>query len=88
MFLLFQLCIAYSTGYIPPNLHYNVPREGVPALAENRLQVVTEKQPWQRGMSGINSFGFGGANAHVLLKNVARDKVRTFLSSSCMLIVL
>ncbi|CAH2052769.1 unnamed protein product, partial [Iphiclides podalirius] len=70
-----KLCIAYSTGYLPPNLHFKVPREGVAALAENRLQVVTEKQPWNRGMTGVNSFGFGGANAHVLLKNVARDKV-------------
>ena len=74
-FQLFKLCIAYSTGYIPPNLNYNVPREGVPSLASGRLQVVTEKQPWNRGMSGINSFGFGGANAHTLLKNVARPKV-------------
>lgn len=70
-----KLCIAYSTGYIPPNLHYYTPREGVAALAEGRLQVITEKTPWQRGMTGISSFGFGGANAHVLLKNIARDKV-------------
>ncbi|XP_049879210.1 fatty acid synthase-like [Pectinophora gossypiella] len=70
-----KLCIAYGTGYIPPNLNYKVAREGVAALAEGRLKVVTEKTPWQRGMSGVNSFGFGGANAHVLLKNVARDKV-------------
>ncbi|XP_026740412.1 fatty acid synthase-like [Trichoplusia ni] len=70
-----KMCIAYSTGYIPPNLNYNVPREGVAALAEKRLHVVTEKHPWNRGMSGVNSFGFGGANAHTLLKNVAREKV-------------
>lgn len=70
------MCIAYTTGYIPPNLNYNIPREGVEALAEKRLQVITDKQPWNKGMSGINSFGFGGANAHVLLKNVAKDKVR------------
>ncbi|CAB3220194.1 unnamed protein product [Arctia plantaginis] len=76
-----KLCIAYSTGYIPPNLHFTVPREGVTALAENRLKVITEKQPWNRGMSGINSFGFGGANAHVLLKNIARDKVNKGMPS-------
>ncbi|XP_072934221.1 fatty acid synthase [Epargyreus clarus] len=76
-----KLCIAYGTGCIPPNLHYNVPRDGVAALAENRLRVVTEKTPWGRGMSGVNSFGFGGANAHVLLKNVARDKVNNGMPS-------
>nr|XP_049698956.1 fatty acid synthase [Helicoverpa armigera]XP_049698957.1 fatty acid synthase [Helicoverpa armigera] len=76
-----KMCIAYSTGYLPPNLNYNVPREGVAALAENRLQVVTDKTPWGRGMSGVNSFGFGGANAHALLKNVARDKVNNGIPS-------
>ncbi|CAG9791214.1 unnamed protein product [Diatraea saccharalis] len=70
-----KMCIAYGTGLIPPNLNYSKPRDGVAALAEGRLQVVTEKTPWNKGMSGINSFGFGGANAHVLLKNVARKKV-------------
>ncbi|KAF9823811.1 hypothetical protein SFRURICE_006662 [Spodoptera frugiperda] len=70
-----KMCIAYSTGYIPPNLNYSVPREGVAALAEKRLSVVTDKTPWGRGMSGVNSFGFGGANAHALLKDVARAKV-------------
>ncbi|CAH2232242.1 jg2964 [Pararge aegeria aegeria] len=70
-----KLCIAYTTGFIPPNLNYSTPRDGVPALAEGKLRVITEKTPWNRGMSGINSFGFGGANAHTLLKNFAREKV-------------
>ncbi|XP_046964151.1 fatty acid synthase-like [Vanessa cardui] len=70
-----KLCIAYTTGYIAPNIHYKTPKEGVPALKDGRLKVVTEKQPWGSGMAGINSFGFGGANAHILLKNVARSKV-------------
>ncbi|XP_045539247.1 fatty acid synthase-like [Papilio machaon] len=76
-----KLCIAYSTGYIPPNLNYKVPREGVAALSEGRMQVVTDKQPWGRGLSGINSFGFGGANAHVLLKNVGKQKVNNGMPS-------
>ncbi|XP_048482207.1 fatty acid synthase [Plutella xylostella] len=70
-----KMIIAYSTGYLPPNLHFNNPREGVAALQEGRLQVVTEKHPWSKGMSGVNSFGFGGANAHVLLKNISKPKI-------------
>lgn len=69
------MCIAYDSGYLPPNLHYESPREGVAGLAEGRLKVVTEKTPWKKGMSGINSFGFGGANAHILLKNYSKEKV-------------
>ncbi|XP_022832191.1 fatty acid synthase-like [Spodoptera litura] len=76
-----KMCIAYNTGYIPPNIHFKTPREGVAALAEKRLAVVTDKTPWGRGMSGVNSFGFGGANAHVLLKDVAREKVNHGLPS-------
>ncbi|KOB74668.1 Uncharacterized protein OBRU01_08713, partial [Operophtera brumata] len=76
-----KMCIAYTTGYIPPNLNYVVPREGVDALEKKRLQVVTDKQPWGKGMSGINSFGFGGANAHVLLKNIAKEKVNKGMPS-------
>ncbi|XP_049870281.1 fatty acid synthase-like [Pectinophora gossypiella] len=70
-----KLCIAYSSGYIPPNIHFKEAREGIPALTEGRVRVVTEKTPWNRGMSGISSFGFGGANGHVLLENVAKNKV-------------
>ncbi|CAH2093519.1 unnamed protein product [Euphydryas editha] len=76
-----KLCIAYSTGYIPPNINYKVPRKGISALEEGKLKVVMEKQPWDRGLSGINNFGFGGANAHILLKNVARSKVNNGLPS-------
>ncbi|CAG4931996.1 unnamed protein product [Colias eurytheme] len=76
-----KLCIAYSTGYIPPNLHFTKKREGVKALEEDRLRVITEKTPWNRGMAGINSFGFGGANAHILLKNVAPAKVNKGIPS-------
>ncbi|CAH2098693.1 unnamed protein product [Euphydryas editha] len=76
-----KLCIAYSTGYIPPNINYKVPRKGISALEEGRLKVLTEKQPWDRGLAGINNFGFGGTNAHILLKNVARSKVNNGLPS-------
>lgn len=78
------MCLAYDSGYIPPNLHYENPREGVAALSEGRISVVCEKTPWNRGMVGINSFGFGGANAHVLLKSFSKPKVKTifFISMS------
>ena len=32
-------------------------------------QVVCERTPWEGGYVGINSFGFGGANVHVLLRS-------------------
>ncbi|KAK6640571.1 hypothetical protein RUM44_012267 [Polyplax serrata] len=67
--------IAMESGYIPPNLHFKVPREGIPAFVEGRLKVVTEKEPWAGGMIGVNSFGFGGANCHVLLRWNEKEKI-------------
>lgn len=64
-----------ETGIIPPNLHYNRPREGMKALEDGRLKVVTEQTPWDGGYVGINSFGFGGANCHVILKSNPKEKI-------------
>jgi len=33
------------------------------------FQVVCERTPWEGGYIGINSFGFGGSNVHVLLRS-------------------
>ncbi|CAG5047033.1 unnamed protein product [Parnassius apollo] len=73
-----KLCIAYHSGYIPPNINYLKPRE-VTGLTEGRLQVVTEKRPWSRGKAAASSFGFGGANAHILLEKYATSKINNGL---------
>ena len=53
---------------IPPNLHFNSPNTDIPALVDGRISVITEQTPWKGGYVGINSFGFGGANVHAILK--------------------
>ncbi|KDR18643.1 hypothetical protein L798_06624, partial [Zootermopsis nevadensis] len=70
-----KVLIAMETGIIPPNLHYYNPREGVEALVEGRIKVVTENCPMNVRLVGVNSFGFGGANAHVLLQRNQKNKV-------------
>ncbi|XP_015113123.1 fatty acid synthase [Diachasma alloeum] len=70
-----KIIIAYESGTIPPNLHYKEPREGVKALQDGRLKVITEPTPWNGGYVGISSFGFGGANAHVVLKSNSKEKI-------------
>ncbi|KAI5631498.1 KR domain-containing protein [Phthorimaea operculella] len=74
-----KACIAYNTGYIPPNINFESPREECPSLMEGRLKVVTEKQPWNRGRFALSSFGFGGANAHILLENWQKPKLNNGL---------
>uniref|UniRef100_A0A915PSY3 Fatty acid synthase n=1 Tax=Setaria digitata TaxID=48799 RepID=A0A915PSY3_9BILA len=63
-----KVLITMERGFIPPNLHYNEPNPYIPGLTDGRLQVVTEKTPFQRGLVGINSFGFGGSNTHIILR--------------------
>jgi fatty acid synthase len=36
---------------------------------------VTENLPWNGSLVGINSFGFGGSNAHILLQRNENKKV-------------
>lgn len=36
---------------------------------------MTEPTPWEGGMVGVNSFGFGGANCHVLLEWNSKSKI-------------
>ncbi|KFZ63512.1 Fatty acid synthase [Podiceps cristatus] len=40
----------------------------IPALQDGSLEVICKPTPVKGGLVGINSFGFGGANAHVILR--------------------
>ncbi len=56
---------------IPPSLHFHQPNRAIDFHA-HRLRVVTKLETWPASdhppIAGINSFGFGGANAHVVLQ--------------------
>ncbi len=58
---------------VPPNLHFHTPNPAIP-WKQHRLQVATEPTPLQPRdhalTVGVNSFGAGGANAHVVLQTV------------------
>lgn len=69
-----KVLIAMESGFIPANLHFNSPNPDLPGLLDGRLQVVNKKWAWNGGYAAINSFGFGGANAHVLLKSNPKPK--------------
>nr|XP_050849711.1 fatty acid synthase-like [Vespula vulgaris] len=71
--------ISMESGLIPPNINFNRPREDVKCFTEGRIKVVTEVTPLDSKYIGINSFGFGGANAHVLLQSNPKTKVNKSL---------
>jgi phthiocerol/phenolphthiocerol synthesis type-I polyketide synthase C len=63
------LCLRHRS--LPPSLHFATPNPRIP-FADWNLRVVTERTPLdarKRVIIGVNSFGFGGANAHVVLES-------------------
>uniref|UniRef100_A0A250Y8F2 Fatty acid synthase n=1 Tax=Castor canadensis TaxID=51338 RepID=A0A250Y8F2_CASCN len=63
-----KVLLSLEHGLWAPNLHYHSPNPEIPALSDGRLQVVDQPLPIRGGNVGINSFGFGGSNVHVILQ--------------------
>jgi acyl transferase domain-containing protein/acyl carrier protein len=63
------LCLQHKQ--IPPNLHADPPSPAI-AFERLRLRIPRQIEPLESGLgplvAGVNSFGFGGANAHVLVQ--------------------
>ncbi len=61
-------------GIVPPTLHQDEPNPNIP-FDDLGLRVVSEVTPLPRRngryIIGINSFGFGGANAHAVIQSYA-----------------
>lgn len=62
-----KIVVALEECVIPGNLHFKSPNPDIPALNDGRIKVVDKNTPWKGGIVAMNSFGFGGANAHVVL---------------------
>ncbi|XP_073523108.1 mycolipanoate synthase-like isoform X2 [Phyllobates terribilis] len=57
---------------IPPSLHYSK-KNGNKIIEKSNLEIPTSPEKWQEDikfgrMAGINCFGFGGTNVHVVVK--------------------
>ncbi|MEV7414946.1 beta-ketoacyl synthase N-terminal-like domain-containing protein [Streptomyces sp. NPDC089919] len=67
---LIKAALAVHEGVLPPTLHLEEPHAG---FAGTRMRPVTTPAPWDRTdraprRAGVNAFGFGGINAHVILE--------------------
>lgn len=57
-------------GVILPNIHFDDPSKSIP-FNQYRIRVPTDAMPWPIGLArqaSINSFGYGGTNAHAILQ--------------------
>lgn len=70
-----KVLLTFETGKVPPNLHFKEPKPTIKALMEERLKVCTEVTDLKGNLVAVNSFGFGGANAHVLLRQHRKRKI-------------
>lgn len=77
-----KVVIAMESGVIPANLYFSSPNTKIPGLCEGRMKVIDKATLWNGGLVAINSFGFGGANAHVILRSNPKPKLLPVLDSA------
>ncbi|RAK74480.1 lovastatin nonaketide synthase [Aspergillus fijiensis CBS 313.89] len=70
---LIKASMALETGQIPPNMHFKHPNPEI-AFADWQIEVPTRLIDFPSNAQGarrvsINSFGYGGSNAHVILES-------------------
>ncbi|WNV89265.1 beta-ketoacyl synthase N-terminal-like domain-containing protein [Umezawaea sp. Da 62-37] len=70
---LVKAALAVHHGILPPTLHCDDPN---PALAATRFEPIAEVRPWigEVRRAGVNAFGFGGINAHVVLEQAPTSR--------------
>jgi acyl transferase domain-containing protein/acyl carrier protein len=66
---LIKLALMIRHRTIPPSVHFERPNPHIP-FATLPLRVATSAEPWPEPgpvLAGVSSFGFGGANAHIVM---------------------
>lgn len=75
---LIKACLVLKHKTIPGNLHLEQPNPAIP-FAELKLRLPTEAEEYVAEgprLAGVNSFGFGGANAHAILEEATNQPAR------------
>ncbi len=74
-----KVALAIHHRVLPPTLHVETPNE---ALHQSRFRLLAEAEEWSGPrVAGVNAFGFGGINAHLVLTE-PRSATRTTRSRS------
>lgn len=79
---LIKSILMLEKGYILPNIHFDQPNKRIP-FSSWKIQVPTEVLPWPENRLqrvSVNSFGYGGTNAHVILDNTEQFLSRAQIS--------
>lgn len=81
---LLKASLALRHGVVPPNMLFERINPEVQPFYTGYLRVPTKREPWPDHLvadgsprrASVNSFGFGGANAHVILESWKDSKER------------
>ena len=96
---LIKVILSLKHRTIPPSLHYHSPNPHIP-FDELKLRVNSELNSWpsepdQTALAGVSSFGFGGTNVHIIVreaisykKNEEENKQGDSTFSNCYLLPL
>ncbi len=79
---LIKAALAIHHGVLPPSLHCDEPHA---LLAETRFRVIGREEPWvaRTKRAGVDAFGFGGINAHVVLEeHASKPRARAATATS------
>ena len=75
--------LSLEAGKILPNMHFNVPNPDID-FKQWKVTVPTQITDWEpvNGVrrASINSFGYGGSNAHIILQGVEKESERLLTS--------
>jgi len=75
---LLKVLMAMQKGTIPPNINLTDPITPDNNWERNS-RMITEQTAWTKTekQAGINSFGFGGTNAHMVVQNYLKNQTQT-----------
>ncbi|KAI0234497.1 Phenolphthiocerol synthesis polyketide synthase type I Pks15/1 [Lamellibrachia satsuma] len=74
-----KTALALQHRQIPPVVHFRRGNEKI-KFDEYNLKVPQKLEPWpkkDKALAGVSSFGFGGANAHLVLEGISVDAVNS-----------
>ncbi|XP_074595151.1 fatty acid synthase-like [Brevipalpus obovatus] len=63
-----KACKVLQTGLLTPNACYEVPNSHIPALKDGKIVPILRREKLNSDILGVNTFGFGGSNGHVILR--------------------
>ena len=73
---LLKVILAMKHRQLPANLHFKQINSLI-NLDHSRMEILSQHEPWDTNdelVAGVSSFGFGGANAHIVVSNAYRTQ--------------